>query len=66
MGIPVLPPDINHSEDQFTVEGDAIRFGLGAVKNVGRGLIQAMELMRETGFRWLTLYRQRKPEQIKL
>ncbi len=31
MGIPVLPPDINHSHDHFTVEGDAIRFGLGAV-----------------------------------
>ena len=25
LGIPVLPPDINHSEDYFTVEGDAIR-----------------------------------------
>ena len=42
LGIPVLPPDINHSEDQFTVDGDAIRFGLGAVKNVGRGLIRSM------------------------
>jgi len=42
MGIPVLPPDINHSEDTFTVEGDSIRFGLGAVKNVGRGFIRTM------------------------
>ncbi len=40
--IPVLPPDINHSEDQFTVEGSAIRFGLGAVKNVGIGLIRSI------------------------
>ena len=49
MGIPVLPPDINHSEDQFTVEGDAIRFGLGAVKNVGRGLIRSMVKKRKEG-----------------
>ena len=46
MGIPVLPPDINHSDDPFTVEGDAIRFGLGAVKNVGRGLIRSMVAKR--------------------
>ena len=49
MGIPVLPPDINHSEDHFTVEGEAIRFGLGAVKNVGRGLIRSMAAKRAEG-----------------
>ena len=49
LGIPVLPPDLNHSEDHFTVEGDAIRFGLGAVKNVGRGLIRSMVKKREEG-----------------
>ena len=49
MGIPVLPPDINRSSDTFTVEGDAIRFGLGAVKNVGRGLIRTMAAHREEG-----------------
>ena len=46
MSIPVLPPDINHSDDNFTVEGDAIRFGLGAVKNVGRALIRNMVAKR--------------------
>ena len=46
MNIPVLPPDINYSEDHFTVEGDSIRFGLGAVKNVGRGLIRSMAAKR--------------------
>ena len=46
LGIPVLPPDINHSDDPFTVEGDAIRFGLGAVKNIGRGLIRSMVAKR--------------------
>jgi len=49
MGIAVLPPDINHSYDHFSVEGDAIRFGLGAVKNVGRGLIRSMVAKREEG-----------------
>ena len=49
MGISVLPPDINHSVDHFAVEGDAIRFGLGAVKNVGRGLIRSMVAKRTEG-----------------
>lgn len=49
MGIAVLPPDINHSGDPFTVDGDAIRFGLGAVKNVGHGLIRSMVSKREEG-----------------
>ena len=49
LGIPTLPPDINHSDDHFTVEGDGIRFGLGAVKNVGRGLIRSMVAKRNEG-----------------
>ena len=49
LGISVLPPDVNHSEDHFTVDGDAIRFGLGAVKNVGHGLIRSMVAKREEG-----------------
>ena len=49
MGIALLPPDVNHSEDTFTVEGDSIRFGLGAVKNVGRGLIRTMVARRTEG-----------------
>lgn len=49
MGIPTLPPDINHSDDHFSVEGNAIRFGLGAVKNVGIGLIRTMMAKREEG-----------------
>ena len=49
LGIAVLPPDINHSEDHFTVDGDSIRFGLGAVKNVGRGLIRSMARKRAEG-----------------
>ena len=42
MGIALLPPDINRSEDVFTVEENGIRFGLAAVKNIGRGLIQSV------------------------
>ena len=38
-GIPPLPPDINESEADFTVSGQNIRFGLAAVKGVGRGFI---------------------------
>ena len=49
LGIPVLPPDINRSEDHFSVEGNAIRFGLGAVKNVGHGLIRAVAAKRQEG-----------------
>ena len=47
LGIATLPPDVNHSVDSFAVEGEAIRFGLGAVKNVGRGLIRSMVAKRE-------------------
>ena len=46
IGIETLPPDINHSEDHFSVEGDCIRFGLGAVKSVGHGLIRTMVTKR--------------------
>ncbi len=55
MGIPVLPPDINHSEDKFTVEGENIRFGLGAVKNVGLGLIRSMVRKRTEGGKFKSL-----------
>ena len=49
MGIEVQPPDLNHSDAPFTVEGNSIRFGLGAVKNVGIGLIRTMVKKREEG-----------------
>jgi len=35
-GMRVLPPDVNSSGFDFTPDGDAIRFGLGAIKNVRR------------------------------
>ena len=55
MGIDLLPPDVNRSRDSFTVEEGGIRFGLVAIKNIGRGFIQNMVHEREehglfTGF----------------
>ncbi|AQP44486.1 DNA polymerase III subunit alpha [Tessaracoccus flavus] len=41
MGIEVLPPDVNSSEVMFTPVGDHIRFGLGAVRNVGDKVVTA-------------------------
>ncbi len=49
MGIALLPPDINRSRDGFTVESEGIRFGLVAVKNIGRGFIQNLIRERESG-----------------
>ena len=42
MGIRLLPPDINESGADFTVSGDNIRFGLVAIKNIGRGFINEL------------------------
>ncbi len=47
LGIEVLPPDINESHVNFTVVGNKIRFGLAAVKNVGRGAIETIIETRE-------------------
>ena len=47
LGIALLSPDINHSQDHFSVEEGGIRFGLGAVKNIGRGLIRSMAAKRD-------------------
>ena len=46
-GIALLPPDVNRSYDRFTVEEGGIRFGLVAIKNIGRGFIQAVLRERE-------------------
>jgi len=46
MKIEVLPPDINESSKKFTVKDGKIRFGLLGIKNVGEGVIDAIEKMR--------------------
>jgi DNA polymerase-3 subunit alpha len=52
MGIVILPPDVNHSEWSFTpdekaVGGRGIRFGMGAVKNLGQSAVEAIAKARE-------------------
>lgn len=42
MGIPILPPDINHGEIGFSVDNHAIRYSLNAIKSVGRPVIEAV------------------------
>ncbi|MFQ5636379.1 MAG: DNA polymerase III subunit alpha [bacterium] len=49
MGLKVHPPDINMSYTDFVVKDDGIRFGLGAVKNVGKNAIAAIVQERENG-----------------
>jgi DNA polymerase-3 subunit alpha len=54
MEIKILPPDLNRSGLDFTIEGDgeesrAIQYGLGAVKNVGEGPIEVILAAREQG-----------------
>ncbi|NBV41787.1 DNA polymerase III subunit alpha, partial [bacterium] len=56
MGIPILPPDVNQSGVDFTIVKDdqgrlGIRFGLGAVKNVGEGAIESVIQTRKTPFK---------------
>ncbi len=49
MGISVLPPDVNESFDGFSVSGRDIRFGLAAVKGVGRSFMKQLVEEREAG-----------------
>ncbi|MFO7573253.1 MAG: DNA polymerase III subunit alpha [Gaiellaceae bacterium] len=49
MGIEVLPPDVNFSQDDFAVVEGKIRFGLNAVRNVGETAAQAIVRAREDG-----------------
>ncbi|SHE76065.1 DNA polymerase-3 subunit alpha [Seinonella peptonophila] len=48
-GILLLPPDINRSQYHFTIEQGKIRFGLGAIKHLGRQSIEVIEQERENG-----------------
>jgi len=49
MSIPILPPDINESQADFSVVGGSIRFGLGAVKNVGLKAVESVIEERQKG-----------------
>lgn len=48
-GIPLLPPDVNTSGVEFTIENGAIRFGLSAIKNVGTAAIESILASRTVG-----------------
>ncbi len=52
MGLKVAPPDVNDSSADFVVKENRIRFGLGAVKNVGLGAIESIVKAREQGGRF--------------
>ncbi|HEY1949295.1 MAG TPA: DNA polymerase III subunit alpha [Bryobacteraceae bacterium] len=56
MGIKVLPPDVNQSDLNFTPAGDAIRFGLGGVKNVGNNAVDAIVAARVEGGAFTSIY----------
>ena len=47
MGITVLPPDVNASRAQFSADGEDIRFGLAAIRNVGLNVVDAIVTARE-------------------
>jgi DNA polymerase-3 subunit alpha len=56
MGIPVEPPDINVSDANFTPHEQAIRFGLAAVKNVGRNAIESIIAARKEVGRFKSIF----------
>ena len=56
LGIPILPPDINTSALAFTITHDGVRFGLGAVRNVGESAILSMRAVRDTQRRITSLH----------
>jgi DNA polymerase-3 subunit alpha len=55
MGLRVEPPDVNVSRSDFTVAGEAIHFGLAAIKNVGATAIESIVRAREADGRFTTL-----------
>lgn len=55
MGIQILPPDINKGEGNFSVDNGNIRYGLAAIKSIGRPVIEAIIREREAGGAFTTL-----------
>ena len=49
MGLKLLPPDINESDDGFTPIDDAVRFGLNAIKGIGSSSVHAIMEARKSG-----------------
>ncbi len=57
LGVPILGPDLNASDLAFLVTSDGVRFGLGAVKNVGEGAIASILQVRKEQGRIASMYR---------
>ena len=55
MGIGILPPDINEGVSGFSVSGNSIRYGLSAIKSVGRAVVEVIISEREAGGPFPTL-----------
>jgi len=55
-GIEILPPSINKSTNEFRTEGRAIRYGLGAIKNVGEKAVEAIVAERQANGPFASLY----------
>jgi DNA polymerase-3 subunit alpha len=56
MGLGLLPPDVNRSAWKFTIEDGQIRIGLGAVRNVGQGAVEAILAARAAHGPFATLF----------
>lgn len=55
MGIALLPPDINHSQVRFSVEGESIRYALAAIRNVGAQAMEALVAEREANGKFIDI-----------
>ena len=66
MGITVLPPDVNESVLNFAPVGDDIRFGLGAIRNVGTNVVDAIVATRREkgGFTDFSDFLRKVPQQV--
>ncbi len=56
MGIEILPPDVNESGDGFTASGNKIRYGISAIKSLGRPVVEAIISERNRGGVYHDLY----------
>lgn len=56
LGIRILPPDVNESLEEFSATGQGIRFGLLAIKNLGRSVVRAILDARESDGRFTDIY----------
>jgi DNA polymerase III subunit alpha len=56
LGLAIRPPDVNGSAWRFTIEEGAIRFGLGAVRNVGHGVVEGLLAARASGGEFTDLF----------